>query len=539
MTDVLVVGGGLAALAAALEAAEAGASVVVTSAGPGSSELAQGGIAAAVGCDDSPELHEADTLSAGAGVCDAATVRMLVAEAPRAVAWLEAHGLEFDTGAYGQRALLLEAAHSRPRVLHAGGDGSGAAIVFALRREVEAIRRRGRLRWINGAWLEGLLKADDLVTGARLRLGDERIELQASVTVLATGGYAGLFARSTTTSVCHGAGLVAALEAGAEVADLEFVQFHPTAYAGPPGTFLLTEALRGAGARLVDADGRRFLLDADPRGELATRATVARAIASHLRKTGANCVFLDATPIGETALRQCFPGFVARCQRLGIDPRRDPVPVAPAAHYTMGGIVVDIWGRTRVPGLLAAGECARSGAHGANRLASNSLLEAVVLGRLAGRTALVAPSRCGERATSIEPEALSSGGLRFEDVSRLLTASAGPLRSAVPMLDGLHRLNGDQGCSTRAEAARRLACLVLQSALTRRESRGAHVRDDYPNESIDWQPLEVAVRRAAGSELRVEVRPRARSTWQTQVSGLADQRQSSMTAIVRPSSKTA
>lgn len=515
MTDVLVVGGGLAALAAALEAAENGASVVVTSAGPGSSELAQGGIAAAVGCDDSPELHEADTLSAGAGACDPPTVTMLVSEAPRAVAWLEAHGVAFDTGTDGQPALVLEAAHSRPRVLHAGGDASGAAILSALRREVEAMRQRGRLRWINGAWLDGLLKAGDLVTGARLRQGDERIELRAGVTVLATGGYAGLFARSTTTSVCHGAGLVAALAAGADVADLEFVQFHPTAYAGPNGTFLLTEALRGAGALLVDADGRRFLLDADSRGELATRATVTRAIARHLRKTGDKCVFLDAAPIGETNLRECFPGFVARCRRIGIDPRRDPVPVAPAAHYTMGGIVVDVWGRTQVPGLVAAGECTRTGAHGANRLASNSLLEAVVLGRLAGRTALVAPSRGGKRTTFVETEGFSSGRLQFEDVRRLLAASAGPLRSAAPMLDGLHRLNGDHGCGTRAEAARRLAVLVLQSALARRESRGAHVRDDYPNESTDWQPLEVAVSQAVGRELHIEVRPRGRSTHQT------------------------
>src|SRR5262249_15460326 len=340
----------------------------------------------------------------------------------------------------------------------------------------EAMRQRGRLRWINGAWLDGLLKAGDMVTGARLRLEEERIELRASVTVLATGGYAGLFARSTTTSVCQGAGLVAALEAGAEVADLEFVQFHPTAYAGSHGTFLLTEALRGAGALLVDAHGRRFLLDADPKGELAPRATGARAVARHLRRTGDTCGFLDVAPIGETVLRESFPGFMARCRRVGIDPLRDPVPVAPAAHYTMGGIVVDVSGRTRVPGLLAAGECTRSGAHGANRLASNSLLEAVVLGRLAGRTALVAPSHGGGRTTSIEPEALSGGRLRFEDIRRLLATSAGPLRSRAAMLDGLHRLNGDQGRSLRAEAARRLACLVLQSALARRESRGAHVR---------------------------------------------------------------
>jgi len=508
MTDVLVVGSGLAALAAALEASEAGASVVVASAGPGSSELAQGGIAAAVGCDDSPELHEADTLLAGAGICDASTVRMLVLKAPRAVAWLEAHGVVFDAGAGGKHALVLEAAHSRPRVLHAGGDRSGAAIVSALGREAAALRQRGRLRWVEGAWLEGLLKAGDLVIGGRFRLGDELIELRANATVLATGGYAGLFARSTTTGVCHGAGLVAALEAGADVADLEFVQFHPTAYAGPHRTFLVTEALRGAGALLVDADGRRFLFDADPRGELATRATVVRAIALQLRRTGRPYVFLDAAPIGETTLRRCFPGFVARCRYLGIDPGRDLVPVAPAAHYTMGGIVVDVWGRTNVEGLLAAGECTRTGAHGANRLASNSLLEAVVLGRLAGRSALDAPTRGGARTACPEVEAPPRGRLRLDDVRCMLAASAGPLRSAVPMFEGLRRLNRERGCGARAEAARRLACLVLQSAMARRESRGAHARDDYPNECIDWRRLEVAVRRAAGRDPHVVVRPR-------------------------------
>lgn len=509
MTDVLVVGGGLAAMAAALEAVEAGASVVLASAGTGSSELAQGGIAAAVGPDDSPELHEADTLAAGAGVCDPAAVRMLVSEAPQAVAWLEARGVEFDRGPDGRNALALEAAHSRSRVLHAAGDGSGAAIASALRGEVEAACRRGCLHRMDDAWLDGLLRAGDRVTGGRFHSGERLIQLRAHATVLATGGYAGLFARSTTSAVCQGAGLIAALDAGAELADLEFVQFHPTAFAGRNDTFLLTEALRGAGGRVVDADGRRFLFDADPRGELAPRATVARAIAWHLRRTGEPSVFLDAAPIGESALRECFPGFMARCRRLGIDPMREPVPVSPAAHYTMGGIVTDVWGRTRTEGLLAAGECARTGAHGANRLASNSLLEAIVFGRRAGRSALGVPASAREPITSTGTNSFSCGLLKLGEVRQLLETSAGPLRSGGVMTDALEQLNADRGTDAKIEVARRVACLVLRSALARRESRGAHARDEYPDESMAWRTLEVAVRRGAHQELEVAVRPRA------------------------------
>lgn len=521
MTDVLVVGGGLAAIAAALEAAAAGASVLVASGGSGSSELAQGGVAAAVGPGDSLELHEADTLSAGSGLSDPATVRVLVSEAAGAVAWLQAQGVEFDRGPDGLPALALEAAHSRPRVLHAGGDGSGAAILSALRSAVTEECARRHLRWVDDAWLESLLKAGDRVVGGRFRVAGRRVDVRAAATVLATGGYAGLFAHSTTFAACHGAGLIAAVRAGAELGDLEFVQFHPTAYAGPHTRFLLTEALRGAGAHLIDSEGRRFLFATDPRGELAPRSTVTRAIAQHLRQTGHHHVYLDAAPIGEEALRAGFPAFTARCHRLGIDPLRETVPVAPAAHYTMGGIVADVWGRTRAPGLLAAGECARTGAHGANRLASNSLLEAVVCGRLAGRTAAADATRMAEACVGLNRDGEAClaaprgdacvahrNGLRLEDVRRLLTQSAGPLRSPGRMADGLSRLNADRGSDADAEVARQLACLVLNAALARQESRGAHVRDDRPDESRGWQSLEVAVRGGAAGEPVIEVRPR-------------------------------
>jgi len=483
--DVLVVGGGLAAMSAALEATAAGAEVLLVAAGGGSSELAQGGIAAAVAPDDAPELHARDTLAAGAGLCEPAVARLLTAHAPGAVAWLEACGVVFDREADGGPALGMEAAHSRARVLHAGGDASGAALVAALRR-----RLAGRVT-VRTARLEALLSGGDAVRGARLSESRELVDVRAGAVVLATGGYAGRYPRSTTARLVDGSGLLAALAAGAELADLEMVQFHPTAYAGPGATFLLTEALRGAGAHLVDEYGRRFLLDVDARAELAPRAVVSRAIAERLAATGERAVFLDARHLGGELLGRRFPGFVARCQGVGLDPAREVVPVAPAAHYTMGGIVTDASGRTGVPGLLAAGECARTGVHGANRLASNSLLEAVVFGRRAGAVAAVDAAR---------PWAGSVRAATPFDDGRPLGAAAGPLRSGDALRRALTRLG---------PAAAGLAGLVLRSALLREESRGAHVRTDHPAEDPDWAGLEVVARPGAEVEVRRRAAPAA------------------------------
>jgi L-aspartate oxidase len=324
--EILVVGAGMAAMSAALEAAAAGADVLLVAAGGGSSELAQGGIAAAVAPDDSPELHARDTLAAGAGLTDPAAARLLTGEAPATVAWLEATGVAFDRAAGGGPALGLEAAHTRARVLHAGGDASGAALVAALRG-----RLAGRVT-VREARLESLLLGGGAVRGARLSGRGEVFDVRAGAVVLATGGYAGRWPRTTTAELVDGSGLLAALAAGAELADLEMVQFHPTAYAGPGRTFLLTEALRGAGAWLVDASGRRFLRDVDERAELAPRAVVSRAIAERLLATGEPSVFLDARHLGPDLLRTRFPGFVARCGAVGLDPAREVVPVAPAAH---------------------------------------------------------------------------------------------------------------------------------------------------------------------------------------------------------------
>jgi L-aspartate oxidase len=502
--DVLVVGAGLAGMAAALEAAGAGASVLVATGEPGSSELAQGGIAAALGESDSPRDHAADTVAAGAGLCDPQVVGALAEEAPGTVTWLAAQGVLFDRDSEGRPSLALEAAHSRPRIVHAGGDGSGAAVAGALRERLRELP--GRVARVDGARLTALLLDGGGVAGGRLLGSGGELHVVAGATILATGGYAGLFERSTTTLGCDGSGLLAALGAGAVLADLEFVQFHPTAHAGPGPTFLLTEALRGAGAHLVDAGGRRFLADADPRGELAPRAVVTRAVVEHLRDSGQAHVFLDARHLGARRLRAEFPGFLERCRRAGLDPTAAPVPVAPSAHYTMGGIVTDAQGRTAVPRLLAAGECARTGVHGANRLASNSLLEAAVFGRRAARSAADSPPLAGPITLPSWGEGQGGGRegrLTLDEVRHVLTEGAGPLRDRHGLDHALRRLSPARGAGGRAETARQVALLVLLAALTREESRGAHVRTDHPDEVEAWSSREVVLRTA------LEVRDRA------------------------------
>ncbi len=507
--DILVIGGGLAGMSAALEAAATGARVLLTEAEEGASERAQGGISAALGEDDSPRQHALDTLAAGAGLCDPRAVQLLTEEAPAAVTWLTQLGVRFDRQG-GRLTLALEAAHSRPRVVHAGGDRSGAAITAALRSR---LRATGAVRWVRGE-LAGLLVQPEGVIGARLRpLGEAaarkpddgmeistQMEVRAGAVILASGGYAGLFHRTTTSRRCDGLAMVAALLAGATLADLELVQFHPTAYAGPGEPFLITEALRGAGAILTNRRGRRFLFDVDPRGELASRAVVTRAIVEELARSKEQAVFLDARHLGSQRLACEFPSFLARCRSLGLDPTREPIPVAPAAHYTMGGIVTDLEGRTSVPRLLAVGECARTGVHGANRLASNSLLEAVVFGRRAGRAAAAEASSppSPDRAVCAE---VATGGTA--GVGSLLDDCAGPWRQPERLNQGIRGLEGSEA----GGAARMLARLVLASALLRAESRGAHVRADHPEEDPAWAHLQVIVRREH-PDPRVEVRPR-------------------------------
>ncbi|MGP9844936.1 FAD-binding protein [Brachybacterium sp. 107] len=425
-TDLLVIGSGIAGLTAALHAARSVDVLLVTKTAlvEGSTRYAQGGIAGAIDPSDTPAEHAQDTLSAGAGLCDAEAVRVLCEEGPAAIADLIDRGVVFDrahdldpageldpdpdpageldpypdpesAAARSLYALGLEGAHSRPRILHAGGDATGRAIEDALAGAVRALTAvpsgstaRGSLTLREDTALVDLLLEGGRVSGAELLAADgTRLAVRARATLLATGGAGQLFSHTTNPAVSTGDGIAAAWRAGAAVEDLEFYQFHPTALAAP-GSFLISEAVRGEGAVLRDEHGRRFLPAIDPRVELAPRDVVARAIAQVMAAQDGRPVVLDATGIGAQRLRERFPTIDAAVRGAGFDWGREPVPVTPAAHYWMGGIRTDLDGRTTLPGLLAAGECARTGVHGANRLASNSLLEGAVFGARAACAAL-------------------------------------------------------------------------------------------------------------------------------------------------------
>jgi len=472
----VVIGGGAAGLWSALHAAERGPVTLVApdpSAGSATA-LAQGGIAAAVAEGDAPAHHADDTIAAGAGLSDPEAVRVLTDEAPAAIQDLIARGMVFDAGG----APTLEGGHSARRVLHAGGDATGWGI---LRTLLEAVDRDDRIRWIDGR-ASGLQRSGHRVHGISIAGGGD---LEADRVILATGGATGIFGRRTGPARAVGEGSVLAWHAGAALADLEFVQFHPTALdvPGHPAR-LLTEALRGEGAVLLDADGDRFMDRFSPAGELAPRDVVARAI-FHIRVETRRPVLLDATRIPD--LRRHFPTAAASCDEVGLDIARDCIPVAPAAHYFGGGVLTDTWGRTTVPGLSAAGECACTGVHGANRLASNSLLEALVFGR---RAALADDDR---PVRAVEPHEPLGGeppyiGLPIEEVRSVADLHLGVIRN-------------DEGLRTVAaalvapppvrevvpdRAATLIAWLVAQAALRREESRGAHFRTDFPESREEW-----------------------------------------------------
>jgi L-aspartate oxidase len=435
-SDLLVVGGGVAGMFAALSAADLGAEVVVLSKGPllsSASYYAQGGVAAALEADDSPASHAADTLVAGRSLCRRSAVTVLTDEAPARIEDLRRLGVGFDPG------LGLEGGHSHRRVAHAAGAETGRVIADALAQRVLehpriAIQERERV--------VSLPAGEEAVTG----VVTERRAFRARATVLATGGAAALWQRTTNPSGSVGDGIALAYRAGAAVADLEFVQFHPTALVDTG--YLLTEALRGEGAVLLDERGERFT------DELAPRDQVARAIDAR------GTALLDLRRID----RARFPGLMATIERVGYDPALEPIPVAPAAHYTMGGILTDLDGRSTVAGLYAAGECACTGVHGANRLASNSLLECLVFGRRAALAGLDEPLR----AEPPSPEAPAAEPVT-EELRRALWQDAGLVRDAA----GLERL---------LEAPHLLTRLVARGALVREESRGAHFRADFPRE---------------------------------------------------------
>ena len=379
--DLLVAGAGLAGLYAAIEAADAGASVVLVTKGSlraSNSFYAQGGIAAAIGEDDDPGRHLEDTLLVGRGLCDGDAVRVLVGEGPQRIADLQRLGVCFDIDADGRPQLGREGGHSRRRILHAGGSATGAAIAETL---IERVRERPHIRVVEHAAVIELISDGEHCAGAWLLGHDELRPVRAGMTLIATGGAGALYARTTNPPGALGDGIAIAARAGAAVADMEFVQFHPTALAVGDRAFLISEAVRGEGARLVDRDGRRFMLDLHSDGELAPRDVVAREIQRRL--AAGETSYLTLAHLDAAAVRARFPNLVEGAAAAGLDLTRDPLPVAPAAHYLMGGIATDLDGASSLRGLYASGECARSGVHGANRLASNSLLECFVFSRRA------------------------------------------------------------------------------------------------------------------------------------------------------------
>ena len=471
----LIIGGGLAGLSAALEAAPR--KVLVVTPAPllqaCSSAWAQGGVAAALSETDAPALHAADTLAAGAGLVEAEATRLLTDDGRATVEWLAGLGAPFDRDAAGGFAVSLEAAHSRPRVARVGGDGAGRAILSAL---VAAARAAPHVE----VWEDGRLRAlvqDDAgrVRGALIERGGRLVEVLAPAVVLATGGAGGLYAETTTPAALLGEGMALAWRAGADVLDPEFVQFHPTAMdVGLDPMPLVTEALRGEGARLVDGAGR-FLLGDAAGADLQARDVVARAV--HAARADGRGAFLDARAAVGAAFPHEFPAVFAACMRAGLDPREAPIPIAAAAHYHMGGIAAGPDGRTTLEGLFAVGECASTGVHGANRLASNSLLEAAAFGRRTGRAAarepgVSGPTRAAAPAVDLSPDDLALLRRTMSDDAGVVRDAAG-LGRALAVLD---RLDARAPGAAPLVAAR----LIVEAALARRESRGGHYRSDFP-----------------------------------------------------------
>ncbi len=475
---VLIVGAGLAGLSAALAAAPR--KVLLLTGAPlnqgCSSAWAQGGMAVALADDDDPALHAADTIAAGAGLVDPDMARLLTLEGPAAVRRLAELGAPFDRDAKGDFAQSLEAAHSRARVARVKGDQAGRAIMEAVVQTALAARH---VEVRAGARLRGLLQdAEGRVRGVIVHHAGRLVEITAQSVVLATGGVGGLYGVTTTPAELQGEGLALAALAGAQVGDPEFVQFHPTAIdIGRDPAPLATEALRGEGAKLVNAAGEAFMAGYHPDAELAPRDVVARAI--HAELQAGRGAFLDARAAIGAHFPTEFPAVFAACLSGGIDPRIQPIPVAPACHYHMGGVVTDAAGATTLAGLYAAGECASTGVHGANRLASNSLLEAAVFGTRAGQAAAVdqAPDVRGLRRVLITelPDA------PLFALRQAMSRDAGVIRDA----KGLTRLLGEiDALETAHGAAGALvsARLIATAALARQESRGAHFRADYPGQ---------------------------------------------------------
>ncbi|HEV8024806.1 MAG TPA: L-aspartate oxidase [Candidatus Nanopelagicales bacterium] len=528
--DVVVVGSGVAGLTTALRVRAHGLRVLlVTKAtvSEGSTRWAQGGIAAALADDDSPNDHMADTLEAGGGLCNEEAVRVLVTEGPDAVRELIAWGAHFDTDASGSIALTREGGHHRNRIAHAGGDATGAEVSRAL---VEAVAADPGIELVENALVLDLIKdVAGRAAGVTLHVigSGTRDGVGAAIApyvVLATGGFGQVFGQTTNPYVSTGDGVALALRAGAAVADLEFVQFHPTVlWLGPLAQGqqpLVSEAVRGEGAVLLDDAGERFMLDVHPLADLAPRDVVAKTIMRRMRETGAAHVWLDGRQLGADTWVNRFPTILAECRMRGIDPVSDLIPVAPAQHYASGGVITDLEGHSTIPGLYACGEVACSGVHGANRLASNSLLEGLVFARRIAEAIVSDQPVKPQEPHRPDPAADSTSGVitnsQRRPLQQIMDIDAGVLRSegslshartAITATMHDQQLAGRQ-CTEDWETTNLhwVAYVLAAHAQAREETRGSHWREDFPESNPDWRVRLVSTIDASG-QVRTQQHP--------------------------------
>ena len=498
----LIVGSGIAGLTAALELSRTARVILLTKTGPAESNTAyaQGGIAAVIQPPDTPELHYEDTVMAGAGLCDLAAVSTLVHEGPLQVQRLIELGVPFDRERDGGTiALTREAAHSRRRILHANGDGTGRQIATTL---IGQALQREKLRFYEHHFAVALVTRAGRCCGVvALQRGRLRLFLAGAV-ILASGGIGQLYGKTTNPAVATGDGMALAYRAGAALRDMEFIQFHPTALYRPPAPpFLISEAVRGEGALLRNRAGERFMPGYHELAELAPRDIVARSIFSEIEKTGHPCVYLDLAAIAPERIRERFPNIYRNCLEYGLDITGEPIPVAPAAHYMMGGVWTDLWGRTSLPGLFAAGEVAATGVHGANRLASNSLLEGLVFGARIAAYLADHPEEA-VRAAPVDlqvhyPECRTAAAGQGADRERLhqicdhylgIVRDRSGLERALQLLRQFETGQAalDPGY-LELQSLIELAELMVTAALRRTESRGGHFRSDYPAPDPQWR----------------------------------------------------
>jgi L-aspartate oxidase len=500
--DFLIIGSGVAGLFTALHLADRGQVAVLSKdeLTECNTEYAQGGIAVALGEDDAPEEHAQDTIEAGAGLCAPGAVEVLTTEGPEAVEELMRLGMRFDRED-GELLRGREAAHGRSRILHASGDETGHEVERSLSRRAQvhpAIEIFEYMQMTDLLAVEGRCVGCDAIS---LEDGD-RVRFVASVTILASGGLGQIYAVTTNPQVTTGDGMAAAWRAGCRLMDMEFVQFHPTAlyHEGSPKV-LISEAVRGEGAVLRNADGERFMPDVHPQGDLAPRDIVARGVFSEMRSDGRDFVELDFSSIPLERFLSRFPGIVAELRRLGFDIYSEKVPVAPAAHYAMSGIITDLHCRTDLPGLLAVGECSCMGLHGANRLASNSILEGLVFGQRCSQIAPKLPRLSYEQigvAAELAPPPVRVGAPAISgELQRLMQQCAGMERTEEDLSEAREEVEAWAGQIATVPSASReeaeaanlvtIARLMLEAALARTESRGAHFRKDFPETDEAWR----------------------------------------------------